>query len=84
MQPDQAYLHSWEFLIIPRNSQKTGNSVGKGYLHNWEFLRIPQNSQKTGNSVRKGTTSIDRIAKNLRPPMARMKCSVHYQGDYDE
>ena len=47
-------MHIKEFLRIPRNSQKTGNSVCKGHLHNWEFLRIPRNSQKTGNSVRKG------------------------------
>ena len=55
----------WEFLGIPRNSQefpgiprnyqKTGNSVCKGHLHNWEFLKIPRNFQKTGNSVRKGS-----------------------------
>ena len=36
-------MHSWEFLRIPRNSQKTGNSIGKGYLHNWEFLRTLKN-----------------------------------------
>ena len=46
--------NSYEFLGIPRNSQKTGNSFCKGHLHNWEFLRIPRNSQKTGSSVRKG------------------------------
>ena len=34
------WMKFWEFLRIPRNSQKTGNSVHKGYLHNWEFLRI--------------------------------------------
>ena len=49
-------MHSWEFFRIPRNSQKTGNSVCKSYLHNWEFSRIPRNrySQKTGNLVHKG------------------------------
>ena len=27
----KGYLHNWEFLRIPRNSQKTGNLVHKGY-----------------------------------------------------
>ena len=58
-------MHSWEFLRIPRNSKKTGNSVCKGHLHNWEFLWISRNSQKTGNSVRKGNYAYLQIAKTF-------------------
>ena len=36
-------LHSWEFLGIPRNSQKAGNSFRKGNIF-FQFLGIPKNS----------------------------------------
>ena len=31
----KGHLHNWEFLRIPRNSQKTGNSVCKGGSRIW-------------------------------------------------
>ena len=60
----RAYLHCWEFMRIPGNSQefpgiprKLGIQLAR-VICIIGFLRIPRNSQKTGNSVRKGITYV--------------------------